>query len=152
MSNNPDQMFAQLQPVFEKKSAPQAKPATRQSTISTAQDLAAKSQNEGQWNSSLLRLTKRQVAEGKTDEAIHAVTDGLTTDGYSIEQTRKQVQPMIDGARAKFGEGAVRNTANVCALLTEDERWSSVFAFDELANREMIISKPPYDTGNPVHF
>ncbi len=152
MSNNPDQMFARLQPKFEKKSAPQAKPAALQSTILTAQDLAVKSQNEGQWNSSLLRLTKGLVAEGKTDEAIHAVTDGLTTDGYNIEQTRKQVQPMIDGARAKFGDDAARNTANVYAMLTEDERWSSIFAFDELANREMIISKPPYDTGNPAHF
>ena len=152
MSNNPDQMFARLQPKFEKKSAPQAKPTALQSTILTAQDLAVKSQNEGQWNSSLLRLTKGLVAEGKTDEAIHAVTDGLTTDGYNIEQTRKQVQPMIDGARAKFGDGAARNTANVYAILTEDKRWSSIFAFDELANREMIISKPPYDTGNPAHF
>ena len=152
MSNNPDQMFARLQPKFEKKSAPQAKPTALQSTILTAQDLAVKSQNEGQWNSSLLRLTKGLVAEGKTDEAIHAVTDGLTTDGYNIEQTRKQVQPMIDGARAKFGDGAARNTANVYAMLTEDKRWSSIFAFDELANREMIISKPPYDTGNPAHF
>ena len=59
---------------------------------------------------------------------------------------------MIDGARAKFGDNAIRNTANVYAMLTENERWSSVFAFDELANREMIISKPPYDTGNPAHF
>jgi len=48
MSNNPDQMFARLQPKFERKSAPQAKSAAHKSTILTAQDLTAQSQSEGQ--------------------------------------------------------------------------------------------------------
>jgi predicted P-loop ATPase len=152
MSNDANEMYATLQALAKNSAATQEQSENLFSKKFSTKDWAARSQQDGKWNSSLLQVTKNFVAEGKTDEAIHAVTDGLTTDGYSIEQTRKQVQPMIDGARAKFGDGAVRNTANVCALLTEDERWSSVFAFDELANREMIISKPPYDTGNPVHF
>ena len=38
------------------------------------------------------------------DEAIHRFTDDLTLEGYSLEDTRAEVQRMIDGARAKgFG-------------------------------------------------
>ena len=152
MSNNPNEMYATLQALAKNSAATQEQSEIFFSKKFSTKDWAAGSQQDGKWNSSILQVTKNLVAEGKTDEAIHAVTDGLTTDGYNIEQTRKQVQPMIDGARAKFGDGAARNTANVYAMLTEDERWSSVFAFDELANREMIISKPPYDTGKPDHF
>ena len=152
MSNNPNEMYATLQALARTRATPKGQSENLFPKKFTTKDWAARSQQDGKWNSSLLQTTKNLVAEGKTDEAIHAVTDGLTTDGYSVEQTRKQVQPMIDGARAKFGDDAVRNTANVYAMLTENERWSSVFAFDELANREMIISKPPCDTGNPAHF
>ena len=151
MSNNPNEMYAILQASAGTRAAPKGQSEQFPKKFST-KDWAARSQQDGKWNSSILQVTKNLVAEGKTDEAIHAVTDGLTTDGYNIEQTRKQVQPMIDGARAKFGDGAARNTANVYAMLTEDQPWSSVFAFDELANREMIISKPPCDTGSPAYF
>ncbi|MDA9855465.1 virulence-associated E family protein [Paracoccaceae bacterium] len=152
MSNNPNEMYATLQALPKNSAATQEQSEKNFSKKLSTKDWASRSQQDGKWNSSILQVTKNFVAEGKTDEAIHAVTDGLTTDGYSIEQTRKQVQPMIDGARAKFEDNTIRNTANVYAMLTENERWSSVFAFDELANREMIISKPPYDTGNPAHF
>ena len=122
MSNNPDEMFAKLYALAGTRAAPKGQSEKQFPKKFTTKAWAARSQQDGKWNSSILQVTKNFVAEGKTDEAIHAVTDGLTTDGYSIEQTRKQVQPMLDGARAKFGDGAVRNTANICVLLIEDKR------------------------------
>jgi hypothetical protein len=64
-----------------------------------AEGLAAQSQKDGQWNDSLLKLTLQLVRQGKTDQEIHASTDLLTTEGYSVTETRKQVQAMINGAR-----------------------------------------------------
>lgn len=122
------------------------------SKSATTKDWVRQSQVDGEWNNSLLQVTKNMVQDGKSDEAIHRCTDALTTDDYTVKQTRKQVQSMIDGARAKFGGEEKRNTATVFAMLTEDERWSSVFAFDELADRAMVISKPPFLTGDPKHF
>lgn len=115
-------------------------------------DFAAKSQQPGHWNDSMLQLTLNEVRQGKSDEEIHAITDKLTTDGYTVQETRKQVQPMIDGARSKPLGKFYPNTANIFTQLTETDRWSGVFAFDEFNNTEMVISKPPWQTGDPKHF
>ena len=74
-----------------------AKPSQQANFQST--DWQAKSQQPGHWNDSILRVTLNAVRQGKSDQEIHAITDDLTTDGYTVEQTRKQVQKMIDGAR-----------------------------------------------------
>ena len=141
-----------LQSVLVAPTVPTSKSSTGCNNSVTTQDWARQSQIDGEWNSSLLQVTKNMVQCGKSDEAIHMCTDTLTTEGYTVEQTRKQVQPMIDGARAKFGGEEKRNTTTVFAMLTEDARWSSVFAFDELSNRTMLIAKPPFVTGHPKHF
>ena len=44
---------------------------------------------------------KNEARAGKSDEEIHRITDALTQDGYTVAETRKDVQPMIDGARSK---------------------------------------------------
>lgn len=54
-----------------------------------------------QWHHSVFRLSASLVAEGKTDDQIHAITSRLTCASYTAEQTRHEVQAMIDGARAK---------------------------------------------------
>jgi len=66
-------------------------------------NLMQRSQRDGEWNKSLLLITKRMVGAGKTDEEIHATTDDLTQEGFTVSQTRRQVQKMIEGARAKYG-------------------------------------------------
>lgn len=59
--------------------------------------------NEG-WHNTLLRLVGSLVAKRGSDESIHRFTDELTLQGYTLEDTRAEVQRMIDGARAKgFG-------------------------------------------------
>ena len=54
-----------------------------------------------QWHESLLRLTASLVNEGKTDDEIHETTTRLTCPPHTVEETRIEVQKMIDGARAK---------------------------------------------------
>ena len=147
MSSDPKQMMARL------KSATTSSKATHLTPeLKTIDELAEQSQRTGKWNQSLLGITKNQVRAGKSDAEIHAITDPLTTNGYTKAQTQQQVQAMVDGARAKPLGKFYPNTANVYAQLTETERWSKVFAFDEFNNTEMIISKPPWQTGDPKYF
>jgi len=138
MSNDPKQMLARL-----KGATTNAPIAPKIPEIKTTEELAEQSQQTGQWNRSMLGLTKNLVRAGKSDAEIHAVTDALTTSDHTVAQTRKQVQAMADGARSKPLGKFHPNTANVYEQLTETDRWSKVFAFDEFNSTEMVISKPP---------
>ena len=61
------------------------------------------------WHSNTLKLVASYVHEGMTDEKIHSLTKDLTLSGYTNEETRKEVQKMIDGARNKgFASSDVR--------------------------------------------
>jgi len=147
MSNDPQIMLNKLK---GKTAKPNAQPNVPQ--IKTTEELAEQSQETGRWNESLLSVTKNLVREGRSDAEIHAVTDKLTTSDYTVEDTRKQVQPMIDGARSKPLGKFHPNAANTYLVLTENERWSSVFAYDEFNDRNMVIAKPPWQTGDPKYF
>lgn len=65
-----------------------------------------------EWNNAVLRLVGSYVRKGLSDHEIHALTDPLTLPGYTVEQTRDEVQDMIDRTRAnpKF-EGAGQDYA-----------------------------------------
>ena len=52
------------------------------------------------WNDAVLRLVGSYVRKGLSDGEIHALTDPLTLGGYTVEQTRREVQDMIDRTRA----------------------------------------------------
>ena len=82
MSNDPQKMLQLLRG----KSAKTAK-------------WASESQKDGHWHQNLLNLTLNAVQQGKTDAEIHDLTDNLTTEGFTVHDTRKEVQKMIDGAR-----------------------------------------------------
>ena len=120
--------------------------------LRTIEDWAERSKASGEWNDSLLKITKMMVQDGKSDDEIHAFTDTLTIKPYTKEQTRRHVQAMISGARTKFGDNRKPNTANVHEMLTKNNLWSRVFAFDEFSNRALLVCKPPFATGNPKHF
>ena len=62
------------------------------------EELAVRSQEGGQWHNCLLMLTKKLVEACFTDEQIHAQTDRLTTYGFTVSETRVEVQKMINGA------------------------------------------------------
>ena len=63
-----------------------------------------------QWHHSVLRLSASLVAEGKTDDEVHAIKSRLTCAPHTVEETRAQVQTMIDGARAKRFGSKFKNT------------------------------------------
>lgn len=54
-----------------------------------------------EWHNAVIRLVGSYVSRGLADAEIHALTDPLTLSGYTVEQTRAEVQTAIDGARRK---------------------------------------------------
>ena len=62
------------------------------------------------------------VTFGATDAEIHLETDALTLEGYTIEQTRAEVQGMAESARAKgFGDRGyskvIQPNADRCVII-----------------------------------
>jgi hypothetical protein len=53
------------------------------------------------WHNNIIRLVASYVSKGLTDSEIHALTDRFTMGGYTVEDTRTEVQQAIDGARSK---------------------------------------------------
>lgn len=53
------------------------------------------------WHNAVVKLVASYVAKGLSDDEIHQLTDPLTLAGYTVEQTRREVQQAIDGARRK---------------------------------------------------
>ena len=88
-------------------------------------------------------------------EARHHGAD-LSAIARKHKRSASEAKGLVPKAAKKASEvlltNAPRNTSSVFALLTEDERWNHVFAFDELQNRCMVFAKPPFQTGNPLHF
>jgi len=54
-----------------------------------------------EWHHAVIRLVASYVSKGLSDGEIHALTDPLTLAGYTVEETRREVQTAIDGARRK---------------------------------------------------
>lgn len=54
-----------------------------------------------EWHNEVVRLVGSYIARGLQDHEIHALTDPLTLPGYTIDQTRREVQTAIEGARRK---------------------------------------------------
>lgn len=52
------------------------------------------------WNNAVLRLVGSYVRKGLSDTEIHALTDPLTLGGYTVQDTRAEVQDMINRTRA----------------------------------------------------
>ena len=63
--------------------------------------MAIKALSGKEWHDAIVRLTGSYVSKGLSDPEIHALTDGLTLAGYTVEQTRREVQTAINGARRK---------------------------------------------------
>lgn len=52
-----------------------------------------------EWNNAVWRLVGSYVAKGLTDAEIHSLTDPLTIAPYTVQETRAEVQEMIDRTR-----------------------------------------------------
>ena len=57
--------------------------------------------SDDHWHDNMLRLTGSWFAKGNTDEEIHVLAAAHILPGHTPEQTYREVQKMIDGARSK---------------------------------------------------
>lgn len=53
------------------------------------------------WHDAVIRLVGSYVSKGLSDDEIHGLTQPLTLAGYSAQETFREVQTAIDGARRK---------------------------------------------------
>lgn len=81
--------------------------------------LIAQAKTGDSWHNAVLVLTGRLFKEGLSDDEIHAITDDLTTAEYTVEETRNEVQKMIDGARADKKTELAANKARVIRDLSQ---------------------------------
>jgi hypothetical protein len=105
-----DQMqraFASSTPAtpMSQQAAPQA-PGFQIDTGSAPQSLdrerlAIQAMQGQDWHNAVIRLVASYVAKGLSDAEIHALTQPLTLAGYTGDQTAREVQTAIDGARRK---------------------------------------------------
>ena len=63
--------------------------------------LAIQAMQGQEWHNAVIRLVASYVGKGLSDTEIHALTQPLTLSGYTGEQTAREVQTAIDGARRK---------------------------------------------------
>ena len=65
-------------------------------------EMAQQSIMQGEdWHHNVVRLVASYVAKGLADAEIHAITDNFTQPPYTVDDTRREVQQAIDGARDK---------------------------------------------------
>jgi len=101
--------FEQMGRIF--KNAPEAAGKTFQVDVGPQpldrERTAIQALSGQEWNNAVLKLVGSYVRKGLSDEEVHALTDPLTLAGYTVEQTRAEVQDILNRTRAnpKF-EGA----------------------------------------------
>jgi hypothetical protein len=87
--------------------APAAKPAAPMFDLATyapplnREQMRIQALSGQDWHNAVIKLVASYVRRGMTDEEIHRLTDPLTLSGYTVDQTRAEVQTAINGARAK---------------------------------------------------
>jgi hypothetical protein len=99
------QPFERLMRAFPKKEVPNNQTSGIEIDLGQQamdRQLAAQSVMAGDdWHNNIIRLVASYVSKGLSDEEIHAITDSFTLSGYSVDDTRQEVQQAINGARDK---------------------------------------------------
>ena len=117
------------------------------------------------WHDNVLRSVGAMVAQGFRDEEIHAKTDAVTLPEYSLNDTRLEVQRMIEGARNKGFDNAIVhkmknnlgslkltsdskgnpicNHSNITKILLGHPDWIDVFVYNEFTGTEQVIKGLP---------
>lgn len=82
-----------------------ARPGTAQGlaigSFSVAEALAEIRSGKG-WHDNVVRLVAHWIARGLADAEILALAEGITLPGFTVDQTRRDLVRMIDGARRKW--------------------------------------------------
>jgi hypothetical protein len=81
-------------------SQPQA--ANGERRITQTGELLEACRSDNQWHNSMVRLTAHLASKGRTTAEILALAEHITLPGYSIEQTRDEMQAALNGARIKW--------------------------------------------------
>lgn len=85
-----------------------------------------------QWNIEVFRLVGSYVRAGLSDADIHRLTDPLTLDGYSLDQTRREVASMIE---------RTRRNPEFAGVKPKDEQFRELTA-EEIAEVPAAIFRP----------
>jgi len=73
---------------------------------------------DNNWHNNMIRNVASLVSDGRSDEEIHSITDEYTLPGYTLQDTRLEVQKAIDGARVK-GFSKLDSELQTKSLLTK---------------------------------
>lgn len=65
-------------------------------------DLLDACRSGDQWHNSMIRLVGHLAATGRTTAEIMALADHITLPGYTVEQTQREMQTALVGARQKW--------------------------------------------------
>lgn len=114
--------------------------------------LAIQAMQGQEWHNAVIRLVASYVGKGLSDAEIHALTQPLTLSGYTADETYREVQTAIDGARRKgwTPEATQEQPApQVQAMQTQAEdakeaEWPTLYDFfdeDALAPRQWVYGK-----------
>ena len=105
------------------------------------QAATAAAMNGNHWHSHILALTGSYVSKGLNDREIHDLTAKYTLLGYTQEQTHKEVQVMIDGARAKGFDAASKLLPSPPADYTGFHPYFDFLADIKLTPPEWIVDQ-----------
>lgn len=64
--------------------------------------LIAACQADDEWHNNMIKITSKLAAAGRTTTEILALAHDLTLPGYTVEQTRREMQKSLRSAREKF--------------------------------------------------
>jgi RecA-family ATPase len=88
-------------PLLSQQAAPTFQIDTGNAPSLDRERLAIQAMQGQDWHKAVIRLVASYVGKGLADAEIHALTQPLTLSGYTSEQTAREVQTAIDGARRK---------------------------------------------------
>lgn len=96
-----------------------------------------------EWHNAVIRLVASYVGKGMSDDEIHTLTQPLTLPGYTGDQTAREVQTAIDGARRK---GWTPDPGNPFAVSADRAQQSNLQnpQIDGVGKTEVIFPSP-YD-------
>ena len=88
--------------------------------------------NDDHWHDHVLSFVASLVAKNVDDQIILLMADALTLPGYTVDQTKAEMQRMIDGARRKGYDRALDEDADFENILDG----YSILSIDELTRKE----------------
>lgn len=61
------------------------------------------------WHDNMIKVVASLVSRGRNDDEIHQALTGITQSGYTFEQTVREIDKAIEGARAKGFDNNINN-------------------------------------------